>query len=183
MRFIEPRSVLRLVALAAVVLLTGRRGEPRLDDTAMAVRDPAARPTGTGQKTPSPGRLPVIAAIGIAVLLASVGLAFWQATDRRQRIAVVLTHGNPARAPALMRRYGCGGCHTIPDIPGADGKVAPPLAGLRERVFVGGAVANSADNLIRWIVSPQAFSPRSAMPASGITEAEARDVAAFLYAH
>jgi mono/diheme cytochrome c family protein len=34
---------------------------------------------------------------------------------------------------------------------------------------------------VRWIVSPQTFSPRSAMPATGISEAEARDVAAWLY--
>jgi cytochrome c len=43
-------------------------------------------------------------------------------------------------------------------------------------------VLNSPDNLTRWMVSPQTFSPRSAMPATGISEAEARDVAAYLYA-
>ena len=48
-------------------------------------------------------------------------------------------------------------------------------------VYVGGVVTNSPDNLIKWILSPQAFSPRSAMPATGITEAEARDIAAYLY--
>ena len=50
-----------------------------------------------------------------------------------------------------------------------------------QRVYVGGVVANSPDNLVRWIVSPQTFSPRTAMPATGITEAEGRDVAAYLY--
>jgi cytochrome c1 len=56
------------------------------------------------------------------------------------------------------------------------------LADLRERVYVGGVLWNSSDNLIGWIVDPQRFSPHSAMPATGITEAEARDVAAYLYA-
>ena len=56
-----------------------------------------------------------------------------------------------------------------------------PLADIIHRVYVGGVVTNSPDNLVRWIVSPQAFSPRSAMPATGISESEARDVAAYLY--
>jgi cytochrome c1 len=42
-------------------------------------------------------------------------------------------------------------------------------------------VPNSPENLVRWIVAPQIFSPRSAMPATGISEAEARDVATYLY--
>ena len=88
----------------------------------------------------------------------------------------------PARAPEIMRRYGCGGCHTIPGLAGADGQVGPPLTGLVHRVYVGGGASNSPDNLITWIVSPQTFAPHTAMPATGITEAEARDVAAYLYA-
>ena len=81
-----------------------------------------------------------------------------------------------------MRRYGCAGCHTIPGIPGGDGQVGGSLAGLSHRVYIAGVVTNSPDNLVGWIVAPQAFSPRTAMPATGISEAEARDVAAYLYA-
>jgi cytochrome c1 len=55
------------------------------------------------------------------------------------------------------------------------------LSGIKHRVYVGGVVPNSPQNLVRWIVSPQAFSPRSAMPATGISEAEARNVATYLY--
>jgi cytochrome c1 len=50
-------------------------------------------------------------------------------------------------------------------------------------VYIGGTTNNSPDNLVQWIVSPQTFSPRTVMPATGITEAEARDVAAYLYSH
>jgi cytochrome c1 len=89
--------------------------------------------------------------------------------------------GDLARAPGIIRRYGCAGCHTIPGIPGGDGQVGGPLADIGRRVYVGGVVKNSPDNLVHWIVSPQSFSPQSAMPATGITEAEARDVATFLY--
>jgi cytochrome c2 len=94
-----------------------------------------------------------------------------------------MTGGDASHAPEIMRRYGCTGCHTIPGIAGADGQVGTPLAGLRSRVYIAGVATNSPNNLVRWIVAPQAFSPRTAMPATGITESEARDVAAYLYAH
>ena len=92
-----------------------------------------------------------------------------------------MTAGEPWRAPRIIRRYGCAGCHTISGIPGGDGQVGGPLTDIRHRVYVGGVLPNSADNLVHWIVAPQAFSPRTAMPATGISEAEARDVAAYLY--
>jgi cytochrome c len=98
-----------------------------------------------------------------------------------EKIARAMTGGDPSRAPDLIRRYGCAGCHTIRGIPGSDGQVGGPLVDLRRRVFVGGVAPNTPANLIQWIVAPQSFSPRTAMPASGISEAEARDVAAYLY--
>jgi cytochrome c2 len=120
----------------------------------------------------------------IAIALAAVSAAVWAWSwrERTELIARTATGGDPARAPELIRRYGCAGCHTIPGISGADGQVGPPLAGLRQRVFVGGVAENSADHLIEWIVAPQKFSPTSAMPATGISQAEARDIAAYLYA-
>jgi len=119
----------------------------------------------------------------IAGLVAVVGTTTmaWSSRQENERVARAMTGGDPSHAPALMRRYGCGGCHTIPDLSGADGQVGPPLTDLRRRVYIGGAANNSPDNLVQWIVSPQTYSPRTAMPATGITEAEARDVAAYLY--
>lgn len=125
------------------------------------------------------------ASVAGLVLLAS-GYGGWRAAQAQGQavaLAVALTRGDPARAPDLITRYGCGGCHAIPGAPGADGKVAGPLGGMRERVYVGGVARHTPENLVRWIVAPQAFSPRSAMPATGISEEEARDVAAFLYLH
>ena len=37
------------------------------------------------------------------------------------------------------------------------------------------------DNLIQWIRNPQKFVPGNAMPALGIDERDARDIAAYLY--
>ncbi len=126
-------------------------------------------------------RWPLAAMMAVLIVAAIAAGLFWQTQHRSTSTALAMTGGDIARAPDLIRRYGCAGCHTIPGIPGGDGKVGGPLQDLRQRVYVGGVVTNSPDNLIRWIVSPQTFAPRTAMPATGITEAEARDVAAYLY--
>ncbi|WP_426240314.1 c-type cytochrome [Pararhizobium sp. DWP1-1-3] len=101
--------------------------------------------------------------------------------QERYAVAVALTHGDASKALPLLRKYGCSGCHSIPGAPGADGQVGGPLSGLSGRVYIGGVLTNSPDNLVEWIVAPQRFSPNTAMPITGITESEARDVAAYLY--
>jgi cytochrome c len=121
------------------------------------------------------------AAAVVLVMTAAAGITLWQMRHSSENVARAMAGGNPSRAPELIRRYGCAGCHTISGIPGGDGQVGGPLKDMRQRVYVGGVVINSPDNLIRWIVSPQTFSPRSAMPATGISETEARDVATYLY--
>jgi cytochrome c2 len=124
-------------------------------------------------------------AIGAAgLLVGAASAAGFVRGERRQSesVARAMTGGDPSRAPALIRRYGCAGCHTIPGIRGGDGQVGASLADLRSRVYIAGVATNTPDNLVQWIVTPQAFSPRTAMPATGIIESEARDVAAYLYA-
>ena len=95
--------------------------------------------------------------------------------------ARLLTGGDPTRGRALLRPYGCASCHTIPGVVGADGLVGPPLAGIANRVYVGGVVTNTPQNLIRWILNPKAIDPMTAMPSVGVTEDQARDIAAYLY--
>jgi cytochrome c len=123
-----------------------------------------------------------LASIATGVAAAIAAQLAWSSRHQTESVARAMTGGDPSRAPEIMRRYGCAGCHTIPGVAGADGQVGTPLAGLRGRVYIAGVATNSPDNLVRWIVAPQAFSLRTAMPATGITEAEARDVAAYLYA-
>jgi cytochrome c2 len=140
------------------------------------------------QAGPAPVSLPILPLTGTIlaiILVTGVWLSgeSWMAANESEAVARALTSGNPAKASLLVTRYGCAGCHTIPGLPAADGKVGPPLGGLRQRVFIAGVLPNSADNLINWIVDPRAYSPRSAMPVTGISKAEARDVAAWLYAH
>ncbi|HEX3952838.1 MAG TPA: c-type cytochrome [Stellaceae bacterium] len=126
----------------------------------------------------------VLGAALVVVSLAGAGGAELVSLQRdKLAVAIALTGGDPDRAPLLITKFGCGGCHQVPGVPGADGKVAPPLSGLLDRVYIGGTARNTPENLVAWIVKPQDFSPHSAMPETGISAAEARDVAAFLYAH
>jgi len=124
---------------------------------------------------------------GLAILaltvLAGGGLAIYEAARlRADRIwASELTGGDPAHGPRLMTLHGCAGCHEIPGVPGADGRVGPPLRGLAERIYIAGVLPNKPANLIRWVRAAREVDPRSAMPSTGMSESEARDVAAYLY--
>lgn len=102
--------------------------------------------------------------------------------DRVSReAAAALTGGDPERGKLAIRRYGCGSCHTIAGVPGANGLVGPPLTGVAGRLYIGGVLPNSPENLIRWIQDPQAMAGRTAMPDLGVTEEDARDIAGYLY--
>lgn len=46
---------------------------------------------------------------------------------------------------------------------------------------VAGELPNTPDNLELWIRSPQKIHPRTAMPALGLDDQQARDVVAYLY--
>ena len=89
--------------------------------------------------------------------------------------------GDADRGVALIREYGCGSCHAIPGVTGANGRVGPPLDHWSRRVYIAGEVPNTTDFLIRWIEMPQAIEPGTAMPNLRISEGEARDIAAYLF--
>jgi cytochrome c len=89
--------------------------------------------------------------------------------------------GDPARGHALISSLGCAGCHTIPGIAGADGNVGPPLTRIADRIFIAGVLRNTPENLVHWVQHPQSVVPGNAMPEMGITEAQARDIASYLY--
>ncbi len=95
--------------------------------------------------------------------------------------AVAVPGGDPGRGRDLVEVYACGSCHVVPRVHGADSKVGPPLTGFAERAYIAGELPNNAQNLIRWLVNPRAIEPTTAMPPMGVTPAEARDLAAFLY--
>lgn len=81
----------------------------------------------------------------------------------------------------LIRQYGCGSCHVIPGVDDANGMVGPPLEHFARRTYIAGEVANNADFLVQWITVPQAIEPGTAMPNLGVTDGQARSIAAYLY--
>ena len=85
------------------------------------------------------------------------------------------------RGRALVHAFGCGGCHSVPGVDGAHGNVGPPLDRIATRTFIAGMLKNEPQNMVRWLRHPQAVVPGNAMPAVGLSEPQARDVAAFLY--
>jgi cytochrome c2 len=92
-----------------------------------------------------------------------------------------IADADTGRGLALIQRYGCGGCHVIPGIADARGQVGPPLERIARRAYLGGVLPNTADNMRRWLRSPQTFEPGTAMPDLGLSEPEARDITAYLY--
>lgn len=89
--------------------------------------------------------------------------------------------GDASRGRQVIQQYGCGSCHEIPGVVGAHGLVGPPLLWFARRSYVAGELPNTADNLELWIRSPQKIHPRTAMPALGLDDQQARDVVAYLY--
>ena len=89
--------------------------------------------------------------------------------------------GDPENDRLLLRQFGCGSCHEIPNVATARGKVGPPLAGIAHRVYVAGVLPNTPENMASFIRHPEKHAPRTAMPDLGVTEAHARDMVAYLY--
>ena len=88
--------------------------------------------------------------------------------------------GDAKRGRLALTQYACSACHTIPGITGSSPQVGPPLTGLARRSLIAGKLANTPDNLVRWLRHPQAVKPLTAMPDLGVTEEHARDMAAYL---
>jgi cytochrome c2 len=91
------------------------------------------------------------------------------------------TGGTSDNGAQDLARLGCGSCHTIPGIVGAHGKVGPSLEGIASRSYIAGQLSNQPANLERWIQHPHSIHSDSLMPELGVTDAESRDIAAYLY--
>lgn len=89
--------------------------------------------------------------------------------------------GDVDRGASAMADRECGACHVIPGIRGARGQAGPPLDKFARHSYIAGQIPNTPDHLIAWLQDPPAMTPRTAMPAVGMDENEARDMAAFLY--
>lgn len=118
---------------------------------------------------------------GVLVLLLWTACAVSSGCSEGRTVPTVATGGNPHRGKQLIISDGCGACHTIPGIHQARGMVGPPLYFWSRRTLVAGELPNTAQNLVRWLKNPPAVEPGTAMPNMGLTEQQARDIAAYLY--
>jgi cytochrome c oxidase assembly factor CtaG len=117
-----------------------------------------------------------------AVAAASTMMAA-SACDRESYLAAAqLTGGDPGRGKAAARKYGCGSCHQIPGLgESARSHVGPPLTSIAARTYLAGHVANTPAAMEEWIRHPREVDDRTAMPDSGVSIDDARDIAAYLY--
>lgn len=87
---------------------------------------------------------------------------------------------NAARGRIAVTQFACNACHIIPGVTGSTVHVGPPLAGLATRQLIAGKLANTLENRALWIRHPQQVDPETTMPALGVGERDARDMAAYL---
>jgi cytochrome c len=128
------------------------------DHTAAVVNDHVAQGVATLPKQPDVVTLP-----------------FYQALNPQEQQGV-----------QVILQRGCGGCHTIPNIPGAAGTIGPNLGGptpVGQRPLIAGGVVpnNSPADLAKWIMDPPSLKPGTAMPKLGLSADEAAAAAAYLY--
>jgi cytochrome c len=116
-------------------------------------------------------RLPLV----LALLLAA------SCHPKDERTSKELTGGDAAKGREAIASYGCGSCHQIRGVDGANGMVGPPLDNIGSRTTLAGQLPNSPENMIRWIREPQEVESGTSMPDLGVTETDARNIAAYLY--
>ena len=100
-----------------------------------------------------------------------------------QTSVVVGGGARASRAPHEIAAYGCGSCHTISGISGANADIGPNLGDFAQRRYIAGRLPNTPANLAAWIRDPQRIDPGNVMPDLGVTPHDARDIAAYLYSH
>ncbi len=155
-----PASVIHLTTLAALFLAW-----MGVQETPMAISRP----------------LRSHATLTCALVVPVVLVLFLGGCDRRPSASAwQILHADAQHGPALMQKYGCGSCHTVPGVDDARGTVGPPLAHFSQRVYIAGVLHNTPENLILWLRTPQKVIPGNAMPDMGVTEQDARDLAAYL---
>jgi len=125
-----------------------------------------------GELTPLRGR-PFLALLFLPLMLFGCG--------EEAESATAALGGDKAQGAELTKQLGCGSCHVIPGIKGANGLVGPSLSQVGDRVYIAGVLRNTPDNMVVWLRNPQSIVPNNAMPDMGLSEQQARDVASYLY--
>lgn len=113
-------------------------------------------------------------------LMLLAGLLAAACGESRTTALTAPSGGDAAAGRVAAQRYGCGACHQIPGVRGAQGLVGPPLENFARRKLIAGNLPNDSANLVAWIMDPQAIEPGTAMPNLLVTDTDARNIAAYL---
>lgn len=119
--------------------------------------------------------------VAAAVFTAGFTYNWFEERGRFQTHVATTVGGDPRRGEAMFIQYGCGSCHLIKHVRKANGRVGPSLGEFGNQAIIAGKLANSPENLERWIRKPQEVSPGTAMPNLNVGQRDARDISAFLY--
>lgn len=96
-----------------------------------------------------------------------------------QRAAPVEPAGDAAQGKDLFATSACVGCHTIRGVSAAT--LAPDLTHFASRTTIAaGLWPNTPENVAAWIKDPPALKPGAKMPNLGLTDAQAKVIAAYL---
>ena len=114
------------------------------------------------------------AAAALCVLAAGAALAACGGSEPAPQ-------SSAGRGHAVIVHIGCGACHTIGGVEGADGRIGPSLKDFKSKRYIAGRLPNSPAQVRRWIRNPQAIRPGTIMPDLGLSDREVRDVVSYLY--
>lgn len=185
-----PGGIVYLIAAGAVILKwlefddsrrpgrimrAKRNAEAGASRASPQARDPTPQATASDPARAHP--------ISLALLFVACGMILTAVTGcgSGHAASIAATVGDPGRGATLIRAVGCGSCHIVPGVNDANGLVGPPLGQMGRRIYIAGLLRNTPDNMITWLRSPQSVVPGNAMPDMGLSEADARDIAAYLY--
>jgi cytochrome c oxidase subunit 2 len=89
-----------------------------------------------------------------------------------------------AAGEKLFTAKGCVACHSLYAVNAPKGMVGPNLANVGARSYIAaGTLKNTDENLAHWIRDPQGIKKGVLMPNLGLSEPDAKALAAFLRAH
>lgn len=108
-------------------------------------------------------------------------LAWLAACDSGGPAPARVAGGDAAQGRLLLAQYQCGACHQIGGVAAARGQLAASLDGFGGRSYIAGSLPNTPETLVRWLVDPPALKPGTSMSAMGVSEQDARHMAAYLY--
>ena len=121
-----------------------------------------------------------VCGIGSVFLASAILMAAWMTRPDWSSRGSSPSLGDPDRGRALVMRYGCLSCHTVPDVSGPEGLVGPSLDKMGKRDYIAGRFPNEEIRMTLWLQNPQRLKPGTMMPNLNVGERDGRDMAAYL---